>query len=195
MILAGKPFELDRECYEQIKFISPNLNELRKIAETLKCSPAGEGHSQLENVKTADDEREISSEIVELCDKLQLIENIIVTAGSLGVFIQRRDGSEGPFFDNKLKYKSDGRSEKAIRHYPGKPIQKIVNASGAGDAFCAGFITGMLKHRPEAICISIGFHAAISALMSERAVPEAFFDMSHECWKTPAGFTRMKNDC
>lgn len=183
MSIAGKPYELERKCYEQIKFISPNVAELRKIAETLNVRDDGDG------------KRNVFTEISELCDKLQEhIDTIIVTAGSLGVFIHRARDSEGAFFTNNLTYIGGGAAGlKSCRYYPGKAIDKIVNASGAGDAFCAGFITGMLKHKPEGICVSVGFEAAIAALMSERAVPKTFFDMENQCWKASAKFQLSKD--
>lgn len=191
MSLAGKPFEMERNCYEQIKFISPNLYELRKIAETLKISPPMKSDLTIENTRTAEEKTKLFREIVELCDVLQEhTENIIVTAGGFGVFIQRSRRTESAFFTTDFKYiRSQSGESKSCRHFPGKCFTKIVNASGAGDAFCAGFIAGMMKRKPEEICVSVGLQAANSALMSERAVPEAFFGTDHDCWKTPAEYT------
>jgi sugar/nucleoside kinase (ribokinase family) len=141
--------------------------------------------------ESADEEGKVCREIAELCDKLELIDNIIVTAGSLGCFIQTSGGAADSFFDGSLRYKTGGGRQKVLRHYPGRAIESIVNASGAGDAFTSGFITGMLKQKSEAICVSVGFQAAITALMSKRAVPKAFFDASHECWRTPATFASL----
>lgn len=196
MSIAGKPYELERKCYEQIKFISPNLYELRRIADSLKIPNAVKVNLKVEDVRADDVEkkREIFNEISELCDKLQdHIDNIIVTAGSLGVFIHRARGSDDVFFSNDLTYVEHEAGHKSCRYYSGTAIDKIVNASGAGDAFCAGFITGMLKHQPEGICVSIGFEAAIAALMSNRAVPKTFFDSGHHCWKTSAQFQLPKD--
>ncbi|CRK98928.1 CLUMA_CG011970, isoform A, partial [Clunio marinus] len=193
MSLAGKPFKLDRDCYEQIKFISPNLQELRSIAVALKLSSDFDSHSQIEKefktvVKEQDDD---FREIVELCDALQdRIDNIVVTAGSRGVVVQRRRGRNA-FFNSDFIYVNDKMEEKGCRYYPGEPLDQIVNASGAGDAFAAGFIAGMLSHKPEEICVSIGLHAATSALMSTRAVPKTFFDRGHQCWSTPAVFKTL----
>lgn len=190
MSIAAKPFLLSRDCFEQIKFISPNLYELRKIADSLRTSPGDKSNLKVENVRTSDEEHKLFAEIVELCDELQgHIDNIVVTVGSFGVFVQRsrRDARRDQFFTSNMKYVVGGDSA-SCRHYPGKPIEKIVNASGAGDAFNAGFIAGMLQHKPEAICVSVGFQAAGCALMSKRAVPKAFFDLRHPCWTTPAAF-------
>ena len=170
--------------------MSPNLLELRKIAETLKVAPEIESNLKVENIRTDDDERKVFEEINELCDELQeFIENIIVTVGSFGVFIQRLRRNEGTkFFANNMAYIEGGDGTSGCRRYPGKSIENIVNASGAGDAFCAGFITAMLKGEPEEICVSVGSQAAFCALMSKRAVPKTFFDLNHSSWSTPAAF-------
>lgn len=195
MSIASKPFELERKCYGQIKFISPNLYELRKIAETLKISSDMKSDLKVENVTTTDEKRRLFGEITELCNGLQEhIDNIVVTAGNFGVVVQRLGGDEGAFFMSNLSYIVGKRKLRSCRHYPGNKIDKIVNASGAGDAFCAGFISGMLKNKPEAICVSVGFQAAFSALMSKRAVPKTFFGSDHECWKTPARFELLTRE-
>lgn len=194
MSVAAKPFEMERKLYEQIKFISPNLYELRRIADTLKVSPDTASELKVENVKTEEEKLKVFREIGELCAKLQEhIDNIIVTAGLFGVFIQRSRDSESAFFTQDLAYIDGKKGVKTLRYYPGKPINNIVNASGAGDAFCAGFITGMLKKKSESICISVGLQAAMTALMSKRAVPRKFFDADHACWKIPAAFENLKN--
>jgi sugar/nucleoside kinase (ribokinase family) len=145
MSIAGKPFELQPNLFEQIKFISPNLYELRKIADTLKVSPDTRGTLTVEEVKTEDDRREVLREIAELCSKLQHIDNIVVSAGVLGVFIQRSHDSHSAFFTPDLAY-IEGKAVKTLRHYPGQPLDNIVNASGAGDAFCVGFLTRIYLH-------------------------------------------------
>jgi sugar/nucleoside kinase (ribokinase family) len=193
MSLAGKPFELDRSCYEQIKFISPNLYELRKIADTLKVSPEMMSTIKIEDATTMHDEHKLFHEIIELCERLHT-DNIIVTVGRLGVFVHRKAHDLETFFTKDLSYSTEktGKNNRN-RYYPGKSIEKIVNASGAGDAFVAGFISAMLKHRPEEICVAVGFEAAKSALMSKRAVPKAFFPQNHECWMRPADFKTPKD--
>lgn len=191
MSIAGKPFELERKFYEQIKFVSPNLYELRKIAETLNISPAIKSNLKVEKATTEDEKQKLFQEITELCNELQeYIDNVIVTAGSFGVFIQRSRGMQRAFFTDDLKYIEGRKDDKSCRHYPGHLIDKVVNVSGAGDAFCAGFITGMLKMKPEEICVSVGLQSALTALMSIHAVPKTFFASDHSCWKTPAKFYR-----
>lgn len=81
-----------------------------------------------------------------------------------------------------------------LRHYPCMTTVKddMVSSTGAGDAFNSGFITAMLKHKSEAICVSVGFEAATASLHSMNAVPLEFFNESHPCWKTPAQYNIVK---
>lgn len=200
MLIAGKPFELNPEQYRQIKFMTPNVHELRKIAQTLKpslsiASTVAATHDDDSNIVN----EKFLNEVAELCDKLHDIENIIVTAGCHGIFIQRFFNSESTFFTNDFKYidceesGGGGVRKKSLRHYPSMTIERDVkSSSGAGDSFCAGFITGMLNHKSEAICVSIGLEAAIVSLRSVNAVPERFFTKNHACWSTPAKFNIVK---
>lgn len=194
MSIAHKPFEMSRDCYEQIKFISPNLYELRRIADTLGAAPSTQSDLRVENVSSENEKRRLFDEIIELCGNLQAhIDNIIVTAGSFGVFIQRRRAAEDAFLTKDMTYVVEKGGVKSCRHYLGQPLETIVNASGAGDAFCSGFIAGMLRQKSESICVSIGLQAAISTLMSKRAVPKRFFGSEHRCWTTPAEFEDMRH--
>jgi pseudouridine-5'-phosphate glycosidase/pseudouridine kinase len=189
--IADKPFQLEPKLYRQIKFMSPNLNELRKIGQTLK--PSSSALSAASFASCEDDLR--IDEIAQLCEELRdTVENIVVTVGSHGCFMQRSRDAESEFFTNNLQYVGGGGGEKEkrkwqLRHYPSMTIDKDVrSSSGAGDAFCAGFITAMLDGRSEAICVSVGLQAALCALNSVHAVPKEFFNKSHACWRSPAKF-------
>jgi sugar/nucleoside kinase (ribokinase family) len=203
MNMAEKPFELSPIQYRQIKFMSPNINELRKIAQTLKLSTTDAMTTTAHEDDFEIDNGKYFNEISELCDKLHdVVENIIVTAGCHGVFIQRFFDSEKTFFTRDLKYigcnsednnKKISTNEYSLRHYPSMMVEKNVRStSGAGDSFAAGFIAGMLNHKSEAICVSIGFEAALAALRSINAVPQEYFNKNHKCWNTPASFNVIK---
>jgi pfkB family carbohydrate kinase len=196
VLLAGKPFELNSQYHRQIKFMSPNVNELRKIVETLKPTLSSSSSSLLWtcNDDSKIDNRKFLHEIAQHCSELHdIVENIIVTADSFGIFIQRSGDCESKFFTKDLHYIDNGEcadgGRKLLRHYPCQIIEKNVkSSSGAGDAFNAGFITAMLKQKSEAICVSVGFEAALASLRSVNAVPDKFFNSNHECWKRPAQF-------
>lgn len=207
MSLADKPFQLSEDLCKQIKFISPNIHELRKIAELFGAaddsvvtssstsSPSTSDNrklTKLENVCTYDDRTTIFQEIADLCRVMEnRIDNIIVTAGHLGVFVCRSSDAQDPFFTNDLSYMRPNSGKMALRHYSGTRIDNVVNASGAGDALCSGFIAGMLRNKCESICVSIGLAAALKTLNSKNAVPDEFFDAENACWNSAASFKRI----
>jgi hypothetical protein len=210
MSLADKPFTLNENLFKQIKFISPNLSELWKIAESFNTSSSSSTSSiisssttkdnlKFDNVRTSVNDENLDRILRDIADLCQMIgdriENIIVTAGHLGIVIYRSNASTESFFDKNLKYIQPTKSldkniKKLIRHYPSIRMdkEKIINASGAGDCFCSGFITGMLRHKQESICVSMGLEAARLTLMSTRAVPEILYNENHLCCTSPAQF-------
>lgn len=198
MLIAAKPFELDAKQYRQIKFMTPNIYELRKIADTLKPSSSSSSitTSTNNNDLKIDNGEKFFIEIAELCDKLHdVVENIIVTAGCHGIFIQKfRSVKNSTFFNEDLQYIDiDKSGDRKLLHYPCMTIETDVkSSSGAGDSFCAGFINAMLKQKSEAICVSVGFEASLTSLRSVDAVPQKFFNENHVCWNTPAKFNIVK---
>jgi sugar/nucleoside kinase (ribokinase family) len=203
MSLADKPFTLSENLFKQIKFISPNLSELRKIADSFNASSSIISSStkdlKIDNVRTSVNDENLDRILRDIADLCQMIgdriENIVVTAGHLGVVIYRSNGSTDPFFDKNLTYiqptiSSEKNIKKLLRHYPSIRMdnEKILSASGAGDCFCSGFITGMLRHKQESICVSMGLEAARLTLMSTRAVPKTLYNEHHLCCNSPALF-------
>jgi sugar/nucleoside kinase (ribokinase family) len=198
MNIAHKPFELEPPQYRQIKFMSPNIYELQKIAETLKPSLSSMTTTKTSSSSTLlrDDKEKYFARISQLCEHLHdIVDNILVTLGSDGVVIQGRRGSEATFFNRNFQYNhsSDG-GDRMLRYYAPATVVKadLVSSTGAGDAFNSGFIAAMLKHKSESICVSVGFQAALSALRSMDAVPKEFFNESHPCWIASAKFNIVK---
>lgn len=185
MRVAGKPFTLPPDLIQQIKFISPNLSELETIAQVLNCPITTQMDPSFCNdeqfLKTL---KEIASQVIDYVD------NVIITLGSYGVLIVRRDTNGLIIFDEKFKY-LENKSSSGIkaRYYRVKPISKIKNVSGAGDSFNSGFITAMLKGCPENVCVSVGEESAIHALRTQGAVPAKYFTIESPCWKEKAIYT------
>lgn len=152
VVISEKPFKTAH--WNAIKFISPNVNELKEIAKSFNISIPE--HSRTLNIE------EMSS-IAKLL--AQYIDNIIVTLGARGVLIARHADSS----TNLLTSKKD---KLQIRHYPADLIQKIVNVSGAGDCLASGLISSMLKGLNEEECVAVGFQAALLALQAPQAVPD-----------------------
>ena len=54
-----------------------------------------------------------------------------------------------------------------------EPIAKVVDTTGAGDLFAAGFLAGHVKNRPLAECLTMGAVAAAEIISHYGARPEA----------------------
>lgn len=196
---AHIPFQLPRDLTAAIKFISPNVYELRAIANALGYAHKNHKHhpsSGIDNIFDSTSNLEavenVDQLLVTLCDMAHFIgdhiDNVIVTLGSLGVLIYRpRATVDTLFYDiiNGGKYIAGNRpvdGSNACRYYATEKIGKIKNVSGAGDSFTSGFITAAIQGRCERVCIAVGFEAAKSALNATGAVPKRYFDESHSCW-------------
>ncbi|XP_055544039.1 uncharacterized protein LOC129729472 [Wyeomyia smithii] len=189
MRIASRPFQLSPDNFKVIRFITPNLYELRDIAKSLSYT----GTISTAQVENVNDPRKLLAEVHQLASFInRYVDNVIVTLGSHGVAILRRNLQEQPFFDQRGDYLkplpvgSDERTAQ-LRFYQGRPKQHIVNVSGAGDSFSSGFIAAMLDGQPEPVCVNVGFEAACCALGSKGAVAERYFDREHSCWQTTNG--------
>ncbi|HVR90105.1 MAG TPA: adenosine kinase [Novosphingobium sp.] len=56
---------------------------------------------------------------------------------------------------------------------PAEPVAKVVDTTGAGDLFAAGFLAGHVKQRPLAECLTMGAVAAAEVISHYGARPEA----------------------
>lgn len=61
-----------------------------------------------------------------------------------------------------------------FKHYPPlEVIESPVSASGAGDCFAAGFISGLIEDLHLGACVELGFRASSCALREMSTVPES----------------------
>ena len=58
-------------------------------------------------------------------------------------------------------------------HVPAEPIARVVDTTGAGDLFAAGFLSGHVKRRPLAECLKLGAICAAEVISHYGARPEA----------------------
>jgi sugar/nucleoside kinase (ribokinase family) len=58
-------------------------------------------------------------------------------------------------------------------HVPAEPIAKVVDTTGAGDLFAAGFLFGHVRGRPLAECLTLGAICAAEIISHYGARPEA----------------------
>ncbi|XP_050294346.1 uncharacterized protein LOC126734680 [Anthonomus grandis grandis] len=168
--IAEKPFTTD--CWNSIKFITPNLKELQVVAR----------HFKLQVNKHFDNELEEAAALAKVL--VPYIDNVIVTLGPQGVLIARKGEATDSLLCNNL-------TSVSVRHYPQKILSDIINVSGAGDCFASGFVAAHLKNLHEARCVSVGFAAAKSALYADSPVPNNLFDSEHVSWKIDASFVTL----
>ena len=156
VVISKKPFACG--SWKAIKFISPNLTELKTIADLFKISLPSHINNQVEQ----------ASYLTEQLSRH--IDTIIVTLGKHGLLIARHGEASAPFLH------TNRRDRLAIRHYPVDEMDKVVNVSGAGDCLAAGLISAMLDCCSEELCVSVGIIAAQASLHSKSAVPDVLFN-------------------
>lgn len=180
MRISGKPFKLSQSLRHQIKFISPNIYELKQIVETIT------NESIVWNEKKILSKDKLLRETKRL---LKLIEQefdcILVTLGHHGIVLSLlARATEIPLFDaNSGKYQLFEQTNDAKRilcYYPAQSVSNIVNVSGAGDSFTSGFITGLLRGYNIDRAVTFGFLAAECSLQAESAVPAEYFRNTKE---------------
>lgn len=174
MLIAGKPFELNATLTQQIRFITPNVFELKAIVESITGKQiTWNPNAALTNLDKLLDDCQVL---------LKQIENkfdcIAVTLGSHGVLLNiRGDNFEQNMFNHKTGLYINSSSEQfSTRFYAAPVIENIVNVSGAGDSLSSGFITGLLRGLTINESIAFGFLAATCSLKSMSAVPEQYFE-------------------
>ncbi|KAG5878902.1 hypothetical protein JTB14_023559 [Gonioctena quinquepunctata] len=164
---STKPFQTP--YWKAIKYITPNLSELKEIARCLNLAL---------DCSTSSEIRQAAELSIKLLN--YGIDNIIVTLGAKGVLIIRKGLATDKFLMNEPT------AGEHIRFYPTEAIQDLVNVSGAGDCFASGFAVALISGMSEKVCVSVGFAAAKLALQSQSAVPKEIFYRSHPSWKRSA---------
>ncbi|KAH8374353.1 hypothetical protein KR200_007885 [Drosophila serrata] len=172
MFIAGKPFHLVPELTKNIRLIKPNLQELKTITEAITGQPV-----DLE-LSTKLPQEQLLQQAKFMIKQIDSHFNcIIATLGDHGVLLSYRQDAEEDA--TMLLDVSQSAVPHRIRFYAAPLVNNIVNVSGAGDSFCAGFITALLQQgRILSECVAAGFVAAEKALQSESAVPQSYFSHS-----------------
>ncbi|XP_068141599.1 uncharacterized protein [Drosophila tropicalis] len=174
MFIAGKPFTLSPQLTQHIRLIKPNLKELQTIVETI----TGEKVSPSSTLPAANERSQLLSATKELVKKIDRHFNCIIsTLGDHGVLLSyRSDASQNV----EALLDVSPPAKHITRFFEAPLVENIKNVSGAGDSFCAGFITSLLRCHKVEECVAAGFVAAGRALQSHSAVPETYFKCPEE---------------
>jgi pseudouridine-5'-phosphate glycosidase/pseudouridine kinase len=186
MTIAERGFQLPK--HQVVKFISPNLFELRQIARHFHCTVAAT-YTDISRVSL----NEILIEVAELSRcVVEHVPNIITTLGQHGIAIMRHEGASTDSFFTSARYVERSPDCKPVlRYYPAPKVDNVVNVSGAGDSFMSGFTAAMLRGHPENVCVNVGFEAARCALHSKSAVAHNYFHAEHSCWQQAAAYRAL----
>ncbi len=60
-----------------------------------------------------------------------------------------------------------------VQHVPAEKVERLVDTTGAGDLYAAGFLLGMARERPLAACAALGHACAAEVISHYGARPEA----------------------
>nr|XP_025975607.1 pseudouridine-metabolizing bifunctional protein C1861.05-like isoform X2 [Dromaius novaehollandiae] len=154
---ASKPFLSD--SWKSLTYISPNLQELRAINQTLGNPLPAELPSRLEDV--------VKTAMTLAQPLLTQLRCVVVTLGTHGVLLCGKSMG-GSILLCPGAHEQTAATSLCAAHYPAIHISKeeIVNVSGAGDSLMAGIIAGMLANHDTDTCVRMGLLAASLSLRS-----------------------------
>ncbi|XP_067014265.2 uncharacterized protein [Anabrus simplex] len=183
---AAKPFSTD--LWKTMSFISPNLNELRMIAKSIGvCSSSVE--IPISEMSPGEVLEETCSLAKELAEHIYMV---LVTLGHLGVMVVRKGTADDILFQaGKLVHTTRNNDPVSARLYSCPQVEKLVNVSGAGDCFAAGFIVAMLQGLSECRCAAVGTSCAALALQTSSAVPAQLVPAKNTAWSLKACFQQL----
>ncbi|XP_043194157.1 pseudouridine-metabolizing bifunctional protein C1861.05-like isoform X2 [Amphibalanus amphitrite] len=148
-----------------VLYSSPNAAELHTMLTALTPDRPGAFHL-LKGDQLLDACRDAS---------LRLLEHfhcLLVTMGTNGVMISRRGGRSEPLPLGPGARALPAGGPTSCVHYPVTAASNVVNVSGAGDCFNAGFISGLLAGLAQDRCVQRGQQLALQAVACAAAVPD-----------------------
>ncbi|KAF0287085.1 Pseudouridine-metabolizing bifunctional protein C1861.05 [Amphibalanus amphitrite] len=148
-----------------VLYSSPNAAELHTMLTALTPERPGAFHL-LKGDQLLDACRDAS---------LRLLEHfhcLLVTMGTNGVMISRRGGRSEPLPLGPGARALPAGGPTSCVHYPVTAASNVVNVSGAGDCFNAGFISGLLAGLAQDRCVQRGQQLALQAVACAAAVPD-----------------------
>jgi len=93
------------------------------------------------------------------------VTNILCTLGHHGVFLVSVEGEPSTLTQFELK-------KKHYQHFSAKKVEKVINASGAGDTFVGATVASLAHGRSLPESIRFGIHCAALTIQSMSTVSE-----------------------
>lgn len=176
--------------------LSPNVLELEEIINLFE-----QDNNQLNetNLKRATSSKTSDKHLEQMANKLMTVhlphlKCLLVTMDKRGVLVAvRRNSCDRVDVNNINLLKEfhstqqlDGQvasnsSSICIQHFPPpKLVHKPISASGAGDSFAAGFISGLLNNSTLAVCLSKAFNSSLLALQDRDTISQRLKTLSRD---------------
>lgn len=157
--------------------LTPNLVELRELVAKLGYAHTSElgPHCQLADIERA---------AIWLIERhLPRLTCLLVTLDTRGVLAFVKS-AEPHLAEINLIHEHQSQAEpvpiRSIHFPPSRIVKRPVSASGAGDSFAAGFISGLLRDLSLGLSVDLGFRAAQLALEDPSPIPVTLAKLSPE---------------
>lgn len=160
-------------CLESIVCLSPNLFELQRMKDLFEHRQQQNGNKEPGSM-SLDAIEELAKDFMANC--MPELTCLLVTLDKRGVMVALRTVPGADLDEiNLMDPLASSINQKAhiiTKHFePLELIEKPVSASGAGDSFAAGFISGLLDKIKLSECIARGFKASQLALNARDTIP------------------------
>lgn len=160
--------------------MSPNLFELQRMRDLFKANSSSIDQADQRASCSLDEVEQLARDFMENC--MPELECLLVTLDERGVLVALRSGHNEnahedlgkihPIMGSVNNRRSKNHNVIRTKHFePLEKVEKPISASGAGDSFAAGFISGLLHNLNLAGCIEKGFRASRLALNARDTIP------------------------
>lgn len=176
--------------------MSPNLFELQRMMELFVDGDEPHSINNDARHELGKTDGGISLDIVERLAKdfmlncMPELTCLLITLDKRGVMVALRNDYDKNILDmSEPRLIETYREQKLTastanietKHFePLEMVERPVSASGAGDSFAAGFISGLVDNRKLSECIEKGFRASLLALQARDTIPASLRSLTRQ---------------